>query len=685
MKKNFLLEIGTEEIPAGFINPALEKFKEIFEKFLSNESLFFEKIEIYGTPRRLVLSIKDLIEKQNDTVLEKTGPAKKVAVKDNGEFAKPAIGFAKSQGVDVSDLFFVTTDKGEYVAVRKTVKGRYTFDILKENLPFLINKLVFPKNMRWGSESVSFARPVHWILALFGKETVPFAFGSVNSSNVSRGHRFLANEEFKVENINHYFNELKKRFVLIDYKERSEKLFVEVEEIARSLGGKVNKDMELLRTVTNLVEYPFPVAGKFEEDFLKLPEEVIITSMKVHQKYFPVYSDSMRLMPYFITVSNTKAEDMSVIARGNEKVLRARLNDAVFFYNEDRKQKLEHFVERLRKVVFQKELGTSYEKMLRFKDIAVFLSENLNKNVRQTTERAAFLCKGDLETNMVYEFPELQGVMGRYYAIHSGESKAVADAIYEHYLPRFADDDIPESDAGAFISIADRIDTIVGFFGIGKIPSGTADPYALRRHAIAVINIMLAKKYRISLKSLVERAGELYIGKVDVTRETIEKVLDFFSQRFQNIFNEKFSYDVVESVISKDFNDIYETFLRLEAINRVKSDKDFQDIIVPFKRVANITKEWESTVVDKNLLNEKSEIILFEKFIEIKDEFENLIHLEKYEEALKTFTYLKESINNFFDTVLVMDKDENIKRNRLNLLKGIYRTFNSIADLTKLQ
>ncbi len=685
MGKEFLLEIGTEEIPAGFINPGLERFKEIFIKFLNDEKLQYESVETFGTPRRLIVVIKDLIEKQEDSVLEKTGPAKNVAIDANGEYTKAAQGFARSQGVDVGELITVSTAKGEYIAVKKVIKGRPAFELLKENLPILIKKLIFPKNMRWGSETISFARPIHWILSLFGGEIVPFEYGSIKASNYSFGHRFLAPEKITVSCFRELCEELKSRYVLIDYNERKEKLFSEVKNIAQGLGGKIEDDEELLETVTNLVEFPFPVAGKIDEEFLQLPEEVIITSMKVHQKYFPVYSDKDRLLPYFITVSNTKAKNMDIVAKGNEKVLRARLNDAKFFFDEDRKQKLDSFVERLRNVVFQKDIGTSYEKMERFKELAVYIASLINPEAEKITERAAYLCKGDLESSMVYEFPELQGIMGKYYALYSGEKKAVADAIYEHYLPRYAEDAIPSGDAGAFISIADRIDTITGFFGIGKIPSGTADPYALRRHAIAIINIITGKKYRLSLKDVLNRSRVLYTGKIDVTRETVDKITEFFAQRFQNLFVEKYSFDVVNSVISVNFDDIYETFLRVEAVSGIKKDKDFMDIIVPFKRVANITKDWETKVVDRSLLVEGEEKELYQKFTEIKEKFENFKKSENYTEALKTFTLLKEPVNKFFDSVLVMDKDEKIKTNRLNMLKDIYTVFNSIADLTLLQ
>jgi len=684
MSNEFILEIGCEELPASFLTFGMEKLEDLFVKFLEENKIRFNKIITFGTPRRLGLSIQEIADKQEDRVIEKTGPSRKAAYDKDGNPTKAAIGFAKSQGVNVEDLTIVTTEKGEYISIKKVIKGEATFDVLKDNLESIIKKLVFPKNMRWGSEKVSFARPIHYIVAILNGKILPFKFGSIKSGNKTVGHRFMSPESFEVKDFESFEKEMEKRFVIIDFHKRRELLLKEVEEQARALGGKILNDMELIDTVTNLVEYPFPVAGNIDESFLKLPEEVIITPMKVHQKYFPVYNEKGKLLPYFITVSNTKAKDMSVVAHGNERVLKARLNDAKFFYDEDRKYKLEHFVERLRKVVFQKDIGTSYEKMERFRELAVFIANNLNPEVKEITERAAYLCKGDLESNMVYEFPELQGIMGKYYAISSGESQKVAEAIYEHYLPRFADDEIPKSDAGAFISIADRIDTIVGFFAIGKIPTGTADPYALRRHAIAIIKIILGKEYRLSLHEILNRAKELYINKFKISDDVIDSIKNFFAQRYYNMLSNEFDYDVINSVITAEFDDIYETYLRTIDVQKIKEDKDFQDVIIPFKRVANITKDWTDTVIAESYFKEKEEKELFETFVVVKEEFLKLKKEENFLAALKSFTKMKDSINNFFDNVLVMDKNEEIKRNRLNLLKSIYNTFNSIADLTQI-
>ncbi len=681
--KEFLFEIGTEEIPTGFLLPGLEKLKNIFNDFLKEKQIQFGQIKTFGTPRRMAILIENIALKQEDVIIEKLGPAKKSAFDTEGKPTKVAEGFAKSQGVELEDIKIVTTDKGEYISVKKEVKGEYTFDILKENLPTLIKKLIFPKNMRWGCENISFVRPIHWLLSLFDGKVVPFTYGSINSGNLSYGHRFMAPESFEVTNSESYLNLLNKKFVIPDIETRRELIVDKVSKLSQKLGGESILDQSLLETVTNLVEYPFPVEGKIEEEFLKLPEEVIITSMKVHQKYFPVYKNG-KLLPNFITVSNTDAKDLSIVSKGNERVLKARLNDAKFFYNEDKKHTLDHFTERLKKVVFQRDIGTSYEKMERFRDIALYITSLLKPEIKSIVERAAYLCKGDLESSMVYEFPELQGLMGKYYAINEGERVEVAEAIYEHYKPKFAEDTIPDSDAGAFISIADRVDTITGFFAIGKIPSGTADPYALRRHAIAIIRIIIEKGYALSLKDIFNRAKLLYNSKFKVEDQVIDKIIEFISQRFENLMVEKFSHDAVLSVLSAGFDDIVDTLRKIQDVEKIKNYEEFRDIIVPFKRVANITKDWNDTFIEESLLVEEKELILYHSFTKVKVDFLKFKDSQNYFDALKSFTNLKNDINNFFDKVLVMDKDEKIKRNRLSMLKNIYNTFNSISDLTKI-
>ncbi len=685
-KSELFFEIGTEELPASFVKIGMDLLNSKFSDLLNKNQIKFNKINTFGTPRRIGFYISEIYLKQEDSIIEQTGPAKRVAFDEYGNPTKAAIGFAKSQGVDVKDLEIIVTPKGEYVGVKKIIKGKETYEILKEKFPEFIKSIVFPKNMRWGKEKITFGRPIKWIIALLGDKIIEFEYGSYKSQKFSKGHRFLSPEKFEIKNYNQYLTELKKRWVIADFEERKKFLVNQINEIANKKNFIVDDDEELLDEVTNLVEYPFPVVGEFEEQFLKLPKEVVITTMKVHQKYFPVYDNNRKLLNYFVTISNNKAKDMEVIKKGNERVIRARLNDASFFFEEDRKYKLDYFVEKLRKVIFYNKLGTSYEKMERFKDIAVYLANTLNPDKAKVTERAAYLCKGDLETNMVYEFPELQGIMGKYYALHSGESEEVANAIYEHYLPRFSGDEIPKTDAGAFISIGDRIDSITGFFIINEIPTGNADPFALRRHALAIINIILKKGYRISLNELIDRAISLYLTKFQkIDKKVKSSIIEFIKQRFRNFMTEKFNYDEIDAVIDVDFDDIYRSYKKIEALHKMKKDEIFINLITPFKRIANITKDWDETIVVPEYFSTNEEKDLYKYFNEINENFQKEIKNENFINALKELTKLKEPIDNFFDNVLVMEKDEKLKKNRLSLLKTIYNSFISVGDLKKLQ
>ena len=681
----FILEIGTEELPASFVNIGMELIENNFKSFLENHRIDFNSIEVIGTPRRLGLCVKEISEKQKDTIIEQIGPPKKISFDEKGLPTKAAIGFAKSQNVNVEDLEIVSTPKGEYLSVKKVIKGKDTKEILEKNLKDFLKSIVFPKNMRWGTENISFGRPIKWICAILDKEVLNFSYGSYKADKYSYGHRFLSPDKFEVKDWKIFLVELENRWVIPDFNKRRNFLWSKIIEIAEKNNFIVEKDEELLDEVTNLIEYPFPLCGSFDEEFLDLPEEVIITTMKVHQKYFPVRDGKGKLLPKFITVSNMKAKDFNVVIKGNERVLRARLNDAKFFYEEDKKYSLDYYVEKLRKVVFHNKLGTSYEKMLRFKEIATYLAKNLNPEIEKITERASYLCKGDLETSMVYEFPELQGIMGKYYALHSGEPYQVAEAIYEHYLPRFSGDKIPATDAGAFISIADRIDTITGFFIINEKPSGTADPYALRRHALAIINIIIEKKYRISLLELISRSISLYLPKFEKIDENIKyEILNFFKQRFRNFMMERFTYDVVDAVIEVEFDDVYLCYKKIEALSEMKNDEDFVNLIIPFKRIANITKDWTETVFSEKYFKQQEEKTLFLKFQEIEKKFSEFVNKEKFIEALKELTKLRKPIDDFFDNVLVMEKDERLKANRLSFLKKIYMSFLKIGDLKLL-
>jgi glycyl-tRNA synthetase beta chain len=694
--KELFLEIGTEEIPAGFVPKALEEMDALIRKELSSLRIKHGEVKTFGTPRRLVLSVSDVAGRQEDISIQVMGPAKKAAYDDKGNLTKAAEGFIRSQGVDPSQLKVVETPKGEYLAVLKEEKGRPASDLLEELLPRLISSIHFRKSMRWGDLDVRFARPIHWIVALFGGDVVPFSFGEVKSGNESRGHRFMAPGTFKVSGLADYLDKTEKAFVIVDQDRRKEMIMEQVNKLDASVSGLkiVTEDLfetvtylDLLETINYLVEYPVGLMGSFDEEFLSLPEEVLVTSMKKHQKYFYVKNrESCKLLPYFIAVSNTAAKDIDVVRKGNERVLRARLSDAAFFYNEDKKIPLEKRVEKLKGVVFQAKLGTVYEKMERFKSIAEFLADILKPKVNETVSRAAYLCKADLVTGMVGEFPELQGIMGREYAAVSNEDPKVAAAIHDHYLPRFAEDGVPDDDAGAILSIADRIDTICGCFGIGQVPTGATDPFALRRHTIAIINIILTKNYRLSILKLADKSIELLNGKITRPAEEVKKeVMEYIRVRLLNLLTgDGDPADVVDAVLSANFDDIVKSARIIKALSEIKKRTDFEPLAVAFKRAVNITKGTVRTAVDTSLFQHDAEKVLYEASIKVRERVSELAKKEEFNSALLEIATLKGAVDAFFDGVMVMDKDEKIKNNRLALLWGVSDIFSGIADFSRI-
>ncbi len=685
MSKELFLEIGTEEIPAGFLPKAMADMAAIMERELNGARIAYGKIKTLATPRRLVLVVKDMAERQTDAETTAMGPAKSIAFGPDGQPPRAAEGFARGQGVDVSALELRTTEKGEYVAVVKKESGRATAEVLTEMLPRLVGSIPFRKSMRWGDLDVRFARPVHWIVALFDGTVVPFTFGNIESGSVSRGHRFMANTTFPVRDFAHYREECERHFVIPDPETRKEIIRREVERMAKSAGGNVLPDEELLDQVAFLVEYPSAVCGTFSADFLAVPKEVLITSMRSHQRYFSLVDGEGRLLPHFITINNTLAEEPQVVVKGNERVLRARLSDARFFFDEDRKVPLEKRVESLKQVLYQAKLGTSYEKMERFRSLAEELANRLNPEIRDKASRAAYLCKADLVTGMVGEFPEVQGVMGREYALLDGEEPGVCRAIYEHYLPIQAGGELPSSDTGAFVSIADKLDTICGCFGVGLIPSGSADPYALRRAAIGNVSIILAKGYRLSLPEMVNNSLDLLQSKLTRAREEVfADVLEFFKGRFVNLLVGEFPADAIDAVVSAGFIDLVEVRARIAALAAFKGRPDFEPLAVAFKRVCNIVKAPATVPVDETLFQDDAEGALFRAYQTVHSAVTAQAEQGDYLAALTGIATLKETVDAFFDKVMVMCEDEQLKANRLALLTAISRLFNNIADFSKI-
>jgi glycyl-tRNA synthetase beta chain len=680
----FLLEIGTEEIPAGYIEPALEAAAKQLDKALSDAMIGHGEIKTFGTPRRLIIAASDVETTQQARRIEKTGPPKAQAYDAEGNPTKAAIGFAASQGVDVADLVVVETARGEQVAVRKTEEGRPSLEVLSEIVPSLMERIPFPKSMHWKDLDVRFVRPVHWIVALLEGETIPFSFGNIQSGNRSRGHRFTNPEPFEVSSLDGLRTSLAERGVVIDPAERREKISRVIAELAAKEGLEVFEDLELLDEVTYLVESPYPVLGQFPEDFLELPASILITCMKKHQRYFSVQDGNGRITNRFIAVNNTPVKDPAVSVRGHRRVIKARLEDARFYFREDRKTPLIDRLEALKGVVFHSRLGTSYEKVTRFTQLACSLAESFAPDGVDEVERAALLSKCDLETGIVYEFPELQGIIGGYYAKMDGESDDVAAAVREHYLPAHAGDRLPRGIIGSTVSVADRIDTIAGCFSVGLIPTGAADPYALRRHALAVIQILIHIGKPLDLPSFIAKAVDL-IGDFRTRDgdEVLTDVIDFIRTRFVYFHTgQGFPRDVVEAAVRARFDDLPDARLRLEALNQWKERDDFEAITTGFKRVGNILKKTEPSEFDPGRLEDTAEKALFEVFSDVRERAGRLIETGEYADALRIISELGKPIDTFFDDVMVMVEDEALRNNRLGLLRSISELFGRIADFS---
>ncbi len=685
---DLILEIGTEEIPAGFIPPALDDMKQRFKKFLEESALSAGGVETLGTPRRLTLIVRDLPARQADREEEILGPPKSAAFNPDGTPTKAGLGFAKAKGVSVEDLGFKETPKGEYVCIRRRVEGKETAVLLAEFLPKFILSIPFKKSMRWGEGNLRFARPIHWILALFDGKVIPFELDGLQTGDHSRGHRFLAPESFDVTDVDGYLRELERRKVMVDPVRRREAIRQGIEAALAEKHHQWLEDPELLEEVAYLVEYPFVVMGGFDEAYLDLPREVLVTAMREHQRYFSVLRPDGTLAPFFIAVNNTYKEGLDTFVRGHERVLRARLEDAKFFFEEDRKVSLEQRVEELKGVVFHAKLGTSYEKVERIIELSEYLADTLGAS-KELVKRAAFLCKADLVSEMVGEFPSLQGVMGRIYARLSGEPEEICEAIFEHYLPRFSEDELPKGDTGAIVGMSDRMDTLVGCFGNDLIPTGAADPFGLRRAALAIIRIILDRDYAVSLSQWVEKAAELLDGKIVMEfQPLLEAVREFFAVRFRGFLQaEGIAFDTIEAVIAQSFDDIADSTRRVRVFHEFRQDPAFASLMLSFKRVVNILEGQtipEGSVVDPALLKEEPERILHEEVAKIRDRFIALMESKDYHAALQLIATLKPVVDRFFDEVLVMDPDEALRRNRLTLLTGIQQLFSRFADFSKV-
>jgi glycyl-tRNA synthetase beta chain len=683
-----LLEIGTEEIPSGYLKNGLKELGRLAESYLRDNRIEMEGgLYTYGTPRRLVLVGKAIADRQEDTIQELTGPPKKTAFDEEGNPTKAAFGFAKKQGVSVDELQLLETPKGEYLHFKRKMPGRPTIELLSEILPELIANIPWPKSMRWGTGGFSFVRPIHWVLALFNGEVISFEVAGVRSGNKSRGHRFMAPQIMEIDDLQDYLRKMNEGSVVIDQREREGEVEKAISTAAKTVSGTPMRDPELLSTVANMVEYPSAICGGFDKAFLNLPDPVLITAMKEHQRYFPIRDREDRLMPNFVAVNNTIARDEYIVRKGHERVLRARLADADFFFKEDRKRPLEDRLEDLKAVIYQAELGTSFAKVQRFTKLAEYLARQIAPEKTNDVRLAARLCKCDLVTDMVGEFPSLQGTMGEIYARLDGHPEDVCLAIADHYLPSQAESELPGSLIGSIVGMADRMDTIVGCFAIGLEPTGTTDPYALRRHALGIIRIIRAKLIGISLKDFVSKSGSILNEAISFDREkVVDRVLDFIKDRFKNLLlSEGIPQDFVEAVLTIDFSFLNQIEERIVALRRFREiSKDFERLTISFKRIMNIVRGFEGTdKVNPDLFEHTSEKNLWKTFQSVKDNVQKEIDRGTHFDALNSIAELTGPVDEFFSDVMVMAEDVRIRENRLGMLKGLNQLFLQIADFSR--
>ncbi|MFO7785729.1 MAG: glycine--tRNA ligase subunit beta [Thermodesulfobacteriota bacterium] len=684
----FLLEIGTEEIPSGYIEDGLQELKRLTETRLSEERIDTGAgLETCGTPRRLVLVGRGIGDRQPDTVREVTGPPAKAAYDEQGNPTRAALGFAAKQGVPVEDLGSIETPRGAYMFVRLEVPGRPAAEVLAEVVPGVIRDMSWPKSMTWGDIGFHFTRPIHWVVALFDGEVIPFEVAAVRSGRTTRGHRFMSPERFEVRGVDDYFERMPRAKVMVSPEDRRSAVTRLAREAAVSVSGEAVLDPELVSTVANLVEYPSAVCGGFDRTFLDLPDPVLITPMAEHQRYFAVRDPDGRLMPNFVAVNNTLARDPGVVRKGHERVLRARLSDADFFFKEDRKRPLVDRLKDLESVIYQAELGTSFEKVERCVRIAEHVAEQVARDRLEDVRLAARLAKCDLVTEMVGEFASLQGVMGEVYSRMDGHPEEVCKAVREHYLPTRSGGELPETTIGAVIGVADRMDTIAGCFAIGQEPSGAADPFALRRHALAILRILEDRLWGLSLRDLISTALYGLSEKVQFPHaETLERILAFFRERYRNrMLQEDHAQDVIEAVLSARFDRIPGLRSGIEQLERfIKASAEFESLVLTFKRVTNILKKQEGQYeVSAELLREDCEQALWKAFRDMENDVLRLVQEGDDYAALNRMASLRKPVDDFFEGVEVLTRDApRLRENRVGVLQHVSGLFMNVADFS---
>lgn len=685
-KKDLLLEIGLEELPARFVTDSIQQLTAKIESWLQDKKIEFTSIQSFSTPRRLAVLVSGVNEMQEDTQEEAKGPAKKIALDAEGNWSKAAIGFARGQGVSVEDIYFKEIKGVEYVHVQKFTKGQQVKDLLVE-LKDIITSLSFPKNMRWADNDLRFVRPIKWMIALFGSEVIPFAITNVTTGKITTGHRFLG-AEIEIEAPASYEEKLEQQFVIADAAKRKEMILSQLQALEKENNWIIPVDEDLLEEVNNLVEYPTALFGKFEEAFLELPDRVLITSMKEHQRYFPVKNQNGELLPFFVTVRNGNDNGIEIVARGNEKVLRARLADAAFFYREDQTKEIADCLKKLETIVYHEEIGTLAEKVSRVRSLTNSMSDvlHVDAETKAFADRAAEIAKFDLVTGMVYEFPELQGYMGERYARIKGEHEAVAKAIDEHYMPRHAEDNVPASEVGAIVSVAEKMDTIVANFAIGNIPTGSQDPYALRRQASGIVQILIEKKWDVALETIVDLAIQLVEAKGIAKRSVAEiknDLITFFTARIKHLLSEQeVRYDLVDAVLGGAIGNVSSLVNRALVLEQKKNEDTFKETMEALSRVMNIAvKLTDAPNVKEELFKNEFETKLYASYKQVAEQFVATVDVSMQFDLLAS---LKTAIENYFENTMVMAEDEAIRFNRLSLMKEISELIGKFAYMNKV-
>ncbi|SFD54993.1 glycyl-tRNA synthetase beta chain [Lentibacillus persicus] len=687
MAKDVLIEIGLEELPARFVNNAEKQLIDKTEEWFNQSRIAYESILSFSTPRRLAVLVREAAEKQTSLEEEIKGPALKIAQDEEGNWTKAAIGFTKGQGKTVDDIYIKDVKGISYIFVTKQIIGEPTRALLPE-LSQIITSIQFSKSMRWGEQTLRYARPIRWMAALFGDEIIPFEIAGVSSSNRTFGHRFLG-EAVTLEVPADYEAALEKQSVIADPEKRKQMIVDGMEAAASNHDFYIPEDSELLQEVTNLVEYPSVFIGSFNPSYLNLPPDVLITSMKEHQRYFPVKSMDGKLLPYFAGVRNGDDYALQTVVKGNEKVLRARLSDAQFFYEEDQKQSIDFYLEKLQRIVFQEKLGTIADKVRRITAIAKALSDmlELDGETLSNTIRAAEICKFDLPTNMVNEFTKLQGIIGETYALNAGENKASARAVAEHYLPVQADGELPQTVEGAIVSVADKLDTIAGCISAGLIPTGSQDPYGLRRQATGVLRILNAYEWDISVESLLDLAEQQYdqfseTEKVQARTETAQ----FFRHRVTYLLKEtSIEQDVIEAVLYNKIGVIPYTAQKAELLSYERNNPDFKPVQEALVRVLNLAAKTEEMTISESVFKTESEQKLYDTYLSVEKAYTKINQQQEARNALDELGRLAQPIHDFFDYNMVMTDDEAVRRNRLALLHNIASLIYDYADLSAIE